>query len=170
MPETELDKNGTWHEWRLELESEDIKLNRTFEIPVYETKQQSTVSYQVPQYLTEHKQKVDLEMSLPMREQGDEVMIHYPMFYKPTTKIVMGVIALFMFGMLSVFSDEIPSFIYWVVMLIGSLIVVFSIKSLPSTLTVVLKNRTLYVSTRLLGFVTQNEQIQFSEIEDVELK
>ena len=60
LPETDLDKDDSWHEWRVEVESPDIKLKRTFEIPVYQTEQQSTVKYKVPQQLLARKTEVDL--------------------------------------------------------------------------------------------------------------
>ena len=46
----------------------------------------------------------------------------------------------------------------------------FTLKSLLSSLTVVIKDRTLNISTGLLGFVTKKEQIPFSEVEAIKQK
>ena len=170
LPETELDKNDSWHQWRVEVESEEIKFKRSFDIPVYETKQQSTISYKVPQALMDNKQETDLENSLPLQEQGGKVSIHYPMFYKPMNKMIMIFVALFMQALLGVFKDEMPSFLYWVIFSIATLMLVFTVKALLSSLTVVFKNRTLNVKTGLLGINTKNAEVPFSEIEGIEQK
>lgn len=70
LPETELDKDDHWHEWRVDIESPEIKLKRSFDIPVYRTAQQSTIRYKVPQQLIQQKKQVALNDSLPVKKVG----------------------------------------------------------------------------------------------------
>ena len=170
LPETELNKENSWHEWRVDVESPDIKLKRSFEIPVYRTAETSTVTYKVPQHLIQNKNKVDLNSSLPVQQQGNEIRIHYPMFYKPTTKMVIAGIGLAMLTGVGVFHQDMPIFVFGMLTLIGGLMAFFSAKSLLTSLTVVLKNRTLEVSKGLFGLFSNTQQFSFSEIADIEKK
>ena len=170
LPESDIDKHDSWHEWRVEVESPDIKLKRTFEIPVYRTSQQSTVKYKAPKQWVDNRNQVNLNNSLPLQEQGNEIRVHYPMFYKPALKLIVAISGGFMLGIVSTFRDEMPAFVFWVMCIAGSLMLIFSLKGLLSSLTVVLKNRMLNVSTGLLGIFTKNQQIPFTDIATIQKK
>lgn len=170
LPETDINKDSSWHEWRVDIDSPDIKLKRSFEIPVYRTAEASEVSYKVPQHLIQNKNKLDLDSSLPVQQQGNEVRIHYPMFYKPTTKVIVAMIGLAMLIAVAVFRQDMPIFVFAMLLLIGGLMAFFSIKSLLSSLTVVLKNSTMEVSKGLFGLFKRTQRFSFSEIAGIERK
>lgn len=163
LPSSSVEDDGqAKHIWRLHLESSQIKLSRTFEIPVFVSDkiQISSVKAAVPEYVQAHENKQKLNQFLPT----DGGRIHYPMFYKPGNKFFFLFVGVFFAAIIGFLWSEMPVFMAIIFLSVSALMIVFSVYLLFKSLTVVLDGSYLKVTHCFMGFFPRHQKVPYGEI------
>lgn len=178
LPASE-ESSESYHLWRLNLESEmdGIDLNRSFEIPVYNTQQHQTHSnFDSAEYHPAGVDKLAIQNLIPLKDKSSITDIYYPMFRKPARSLAMTLFGGIFFGV-GIFlwqqaakEGAMLYFMSSIFSLIGGGIMLGGIYSAFNSLHIKLDGIELHYKRKFLMFSLKNISIAYSEISDVDAK
>ncbi|TNF99642.1 MAG: DUF3592 domain-containing protein [Gammaproteobacteria bacterium] len=179
LHETDNKDGSSYHLWRLNVraELEGVDLDRDFEIPVYATSTQSKrISLLSTEIRPAGKRTESIESILPVMQMGRSTQIHYPMFRKPLTSLVMLLfgaafagVGFFLWGQAAKegFGLYLMSSVFG---LVGWGIVLAALYSAMNSLTVTLDGQTLQSQRSLLGIPLRNKTLGYTDVLSIERK
>lgn len=187
LPESDIDQDDAWHLWRLEVVCEDHKLERSFEIPVFNTGESSSLQVKVPQpssklsKLGKAERDEEINEYLPIQGEGNRltavleqqhnpVILHYPMFYKPKMKLFSLLLGTIFAGLGVSLWHEAPALLCILFVFLGGLTALVSLITLLSSLTVVLDKQNIVTIRRFMGINLRQQRAPVSRIETIEPK
>lgn len=175
LPASE-DPSNDYRLWRLQLDADlpGVDLNRQFEIPVYPTGERSGArirsSAQHPKAI--EQRAAQIELALDYREIPGGVELFSPMLRNPGGwifgLIFGGIFGGAGWGMFR-YADDAPAILEWVFMLVGGLILLFTIVSMFSSLRVRLDNQGLTSERFWLGIPVGRDQVARDDISKLEI-
>ena len=173
------ESSESYHLWRLDLESEmdGIDLNRSFEIPVYNTQQHQTHSnFNSAEYQPAGVDELTIQSLIPLNDHSSITDIYYPMFRKPAMSLgltlvgaIFVVVGLFLWqqavkeGFMLYIMSSVFSFV-------GGAILLGGFYSAFNSLHVKLDGINLHYKRKFLMFTLKNISIPYSEISDINAK
>ena len=177
--------SDSYHLWRLDLESEmdGTDLNRSFEIPVYNTQQHQTQIYSEfnsAEYQPIGVDKLTIQSLIPLKSNSSTPDIYYPMFRKPAMSLSLTLIGGIFLGVglflwqQAAKDDWTFSFVLFfmssVFSFFGGAILIGGIYSAFNSLHIKLDGFNLHYKRKFLMFTLKNISIPYSEINDVNAK
>lgn len=177
--------SDSYHLWRLNLESEmeGIDLNRSFEIPVYNTQQHQSQIYSnfdSAEYQPAGVDKLTIQSLIPFKTPSSMTDIYYPMFRNPAMSLGLTLFGAIFFGVglflwqQAAKDDWTFSFILYfmssVFSFIGGAILIGGIYSAFNSLHVKLDGFNLHYKRKFLMFTLKNISIPYSSISDINAK
>ncbi len=172
LPVSEEASNN-YHLWRLtiEAEMEGVDLSRSFEIPVYNTQQQSSrLSFKSPEFFPASVEKVTAESLLPLTKNINTKELYYPMLRRPMRSFA-GILFGGIFTGIGVFlwqQAKTDGFMLYVMASvfgsIGIVIVIASVYSAFNSLYLKFDGLSLFYRRKFLWFTLSNKVIPYSEI------
>ena len=180
LPVSEEDSES-YHLWRLNLESEmdGIDLNRSFEIPVYNTQQHQTQIYSdfnSAEYQPAGVDKLTIQSLIPLKDHSSITDIYYPMFRKPARSLGLTLFGAVFFGVglfLWQQAAKDGSMLYFmssVFSFVGGAIMVGGIYSAFNSLHIKLDGFKLHYKRKFLMLTLKNISIPYSKIRDINAK
>ncbi|VAW72909.1 hypothetical protein MNBD_GAMMA15-409 [hydrothermal vent metagenome] len=173
LPASDDKTQESYHLWRLtlECEMEGVDLNRNFEIPVYQTGQQSAhISFKSSELLPAGVEKITAESLLPLQHTGSGKTLYYPMLRNPWSSIA-GVAFGGIFSAVGVFlwqqaktEGGMLYFMASVFGLIGFSVVLAGIYSAFNSLQIKLDGLSLHYRRRFLVFTLVDKTIPYTDI------
>lgn len=163
----------SYHLWRLSIESEmeGADLNRSFEIPVYNTQQQQTNStFKSAEFQPAGVDKVTIESLIPLQQHSSIKEIYYPMLRKPASSIGLILFGLVFFGVGLFLWQQKEGFMASVFTLVGGSIVIVGIYSAFNALHLKLDGLKLHYKRKFLFFTLKNISIPYSNIREINAK
>lgn len=173
------EQNDSYHLWRLNVEADipGVDLDRSFEIPVYATGEQSHhLNFKSSEEQPVGAAKLTAESLLPLSTTGHSRELYYPMLRKPARSFgliifggIFGGVGLFLWGeaikegfMLYVMSS--------VFNLVGWGMVIGGIYSALNVLRINYDGQTITSKRTVLGFPIGNQTVVYGDILSVESK
>ncbi|VAW99172.1 hypothetical protein MNBD_GAMMA23-1480 [hydrothermal vent metagenome] len=178
LPASEEASNN-YHLWRLTTESEmeGVDLNRSFEIPVYNTQQQSSrLNFKSPEFFPASVEKITAESLLPLTKNSNVKELYYPMLRKPLGSF-SGVLFGGIFAGIGFFlwqQAKTDGFMLYVMSSvftpIGLIIVIAGIYSAFNSLYLKFDGLSLLYRRKFLWFTLVNKAIPYSDIRVIEAR
>ncbi len=178
LPASEKRSNN-YNLWRLtvEAEMEGIDLSRNFDIPVYDTQQQSSrLNFKSPEFFPNSVEKVTAESLLPLTKTTNVKELYYPMLRKPMQSF-NGVLFGGIFTAIGLFlwqQAKTDGFILYMMAsifsLVGIIIVISGIYSAFNSLYLKFDNMSLFYLRKFLWFTLTKKTIPYSQISVIDAK
>lgn len=163
------------HLWRLELNADlpGVDLHRQFEIPVFATGEKSRAA---PLLSTAHSQldeerEANIEAVANIEQIPGGVCMHYPMLRSLGSNLIGLVVGVFFAGadVLMHLESDAPAMMVWVFTLLGSIVTLFCLKLLFTSLHVQLDHNGLTSKRYWLGIPTGRDQIARTDISKLQI-
>lgn len=192
LPESDIDADGLYgrHIWRVNIVNKEIELDRSFEIPVFNSnnirtaKTKQAGNYSNTEYSSfldkgeaQSDIKIKIEDYIPFLDTpahavaglSNQTVIHYPLFRKLASDGLFALVGsiFFSIGVFLWFEDDAPAIMSIGFCFLGGLLALGGFYGLINTLTVTLANNRLDVKKTLLGIPTNSHSFNYSEIKDV---
>ncbi len=176
--ESEEHSDG-YYLWRLNIASEipGIDLDRSFEIPVYNTGERSRmIKLDSANEVPPGSPQLRAEALLPLRQNGIATELYYPMLRRITPAFlgilfgaVFAGVGLILWGMAPQQGGQLY-FMGAVFSAVGSIVVLGALYSALNALRIELDGRQITVTRTLLGIPISTRQAAYHEVRDVEIK
>lgn len=171
--------SSNYHLWRINVEAEmvGVDLDRSFEIPVYQTEQRSIhLNFDSTKEHPHESGKVTAELLLPIILVGNSKHIYYPMFRKPGRSIGLlifgGIFA--GVGVFLWFEAKQEGFMLYfmstIFTLVGGAIVAGGFYTALNSLRVTLNGQTITSIRRLLGIPISQHSVSYSDVQSIDVK
>lgn len=178
LPASE-ERSDNYHLWRLTLEAEldGVDLNRNFEIPVYNTQQQSShLSFKSPEFFPASVEKITAESLLPLTKNSNVKELYYRMLRKPLGSF-SGILFGGIFTAIGIFlwqQAKTEGFMLYIMSsvfsLIGIIVVIAAIYSAFNSLYLKFDGMSLLYRRKFLWFTLTNKIIPYSQISAIDAK
>lgn len=170
------DSYRDYHFWRLDVEGSDgaDELLRSYEIPVYETEQQSSsLKCHTGDKPTTDTRSMGIEKILPIQKIGSRLIIRFPKFKKPADGVLgfIGGVGAIGFGIFAwSTADTHGSALYFIgpaFGLFGLGLFLVGLYYLFAALRVVLNGHEIYSSQTMFGYKLFKAKLKYGDIHDV---
>jgi hypothetical protein len=172
LDETE-EASNRYHFWRLnvELELDGVDLDRSFEIPVYNTAESSRqIDFLSPAEQPDGLPRMTAESLLPITQQGNSRQLYYRILRKPGRSITMlvfgsvfAVIGVFLWGEAA--SEGFMLYLMSTVFsLVGVGIVLMSVYSAFNSLKVILDGHNIITTRSLFGIPVSHHEFHYADV------
>lgn len=167
--------SDSYHLWRLELNADlpGVDMHRQFEIPVFATGDKSRTA---PPLSTTHSQlheerEAKIEAVANIEQIPGGVRMHYPMLRSLGSNLIGLVVGVFFAGagVLMHLESDAPAMMVWIFTLLGSIVTLFCLKQLFTSLHVELDHNGLISKRYWLGIPTGHDQIARTDISKLQI-
>ena len=169
--------SDSYYLWRLTLESEmeGVDLNRSFEIPVFKTAQQSEqFNFKSPELVPAGVTRTTAESLLPLKQSGSIIELYYPMFRNPLgsfSGVVFGgifvAVGLFLWQQAQI-EGGMLYFMASVFGLIGFGVVWAGIFSALNSIQIKFDGMNLHYRHKFLFFTIKDKKIPYTDITNID--